>query len=58
MRGVPGAAVEVVLTSGAFDRYGWLPDSEIWRGRTNGDTLEVLLFPGDPIIVHSVWWVK
>jgi hypothetical protein len=58
VRDIPGAVVDIVLDDGQDVRDGWLEDSVIRRARINGGEAEVLYLPGDPIRVHSVWWVK
>jgi len=58
MRGIPGALVDIVLKSGARDRDGTLEGTEIWKGKINGDEVEVLMWPGETAVVHSVWWLR
>lgn len=58
LRVIPGAIVDIILDDGEDVRDGWMHDSVIRRAKINGGYAEVLYWPGDPIRVHSVWWVK
>ena len=55
-RGVAGQEVELVLKAYDDERDGWIPGSRMRTGPIDGRRLAVLFFPGDPIVVHSVWW--
>ncbi len=57
MRAVPGVLVEIVITRWGDEREGKTPGTFIRTGIANGGRLAVLFWPGDPIVVHSVWWV-
>jgi hypothetical protein len=59
IRGIPGSLVEIVINYGKSERDGKIPGSAIKTGKVNGDRLEVLILDpsGDPLIVHSVWWL-
>lgn len=55
-RGVSGVEVEGVLNRFDDEYDGWIAGSRVRVGRANGRRLAVLFFPGERVIVHSVWW--
>jgi len=57
-RGVSGAEVEVVPQHYDEQYDGWIAGSKVRVGKTDGKRLAVLFFPGEPTVVHSVWWER
>jgi len=58
MRSVPGVLIDIVFRTGQDVGFGKTEGTSIREGRVNGGVLGVLYWPGDPAVVHSVWWVN